>query len=568
MLLDHIKWLEEELQKAKQISKQSALSTGESQNTALEASTESAQEEQESEQIVPKSQEEQVSTEALKENETLEERLKEATQENSTLKAQVKAARKALEAERKALARTRGRNSQNSSISSAKELFKANGRSVGLGSSFGKKQQKRRPGKQSGAKGHGFHLPDGAEQRVNPCYPQKCLNCEKRNSCPAFLNSKTIGTRSTVDVEVKIVRTKHTLHSCVCPQDNSLLTGSYPEDVLSSFQYGKNIKALVSLLVSYGSMSVSRVYEVCKGFFGGVCPSIGTIQKIIEEVGDHPSLTEGLNYIASQIKETSAPVHCDETTSRADKENLWVFTVTTLVFTFLGVVAGRSFKRMQELGWDELLKGHKIVHDMYRAYFLLEVALHGLCNAHLLRDLRAVLDFDKQFWGMQLALVLTKMNQMKKKLIEKGYTAFPPSALKRWRQQIAEILQLARLEILQQSIFQESEDLPQKRGRRKRSKAENLIIRFEQFCEEILAFATDFSIPFTNNLAEQSLRLFKVKLKVIGAFRTRKGLEGFARIYSFVSTGKKQGHSAYDCILAILERRPLDVVNPIHSITA
>jgi Transposase IS66 family len=40
-----------------------------------------------------------------------------------------------------------------------------------------------------------------------------------------------------------------------------------------------------------------------------------------------------------------------------------------------------------------------------------------------------------------------------------------------------------------------------------------------------LRFLHDFALPFTNNLAEQDLRMMKVKMKISGAFRTFAGAQ-------------------------------------------
>lgn len=68
----------------------------------------------------------------------------------------------------------------------------------------------------------------------------------------------------------------------------------------------------------------------------------------------------------------------------------------------------------------------------------------------------------------------------------------------------------------------------------------------------------DFNIPFDNNLAERDLRMAKVKQKISETFRSLEGANTFTRIRGYVSTVRKNGLNALDCIKSIFTDNPID----------
>ena len=89
---------------------------------------------------------------------------------------------------------------------------------------------------------------------------------------------------------------------------------------------------------------------------------------------------------------------------------------------------------------------------------------------------------------------------------------------------------------------------PSGQRRRAQSKAANLLDRLEDFRECYLAFLWDEDVPFTNNQAEQDIRMIKVRQKISGCFRTLHGAEMFCRIRSYLSTCRKQGRNLWEAI--------------------
>lgn len=126
-----------------------------------------------------------------------------------------------------------------------------------------------------------------------------------------------------------------------------------------------------------------------------------------------------------------------------------------------------------------------------------------------------------------------------------------PEQKEPWLKQYHEIL----------SVGWEANPLPKKppkkkKGRPAKTKAQNLLTRFRDFEDSVLAFLHDINVPFTNNLAEQDIRMIKIRLKISGCFRTLQGAKHFARIRSYFSTARKQGRNILASITDAIKGNP------------
>jgi transposase len=96
-----------------------------------------------------------------------------------------------------------------------------------------------------------------------------------------------------------------------------------------------------------------------------------------------------------------------------------------------------------------------------------------------------------------------------------------------------------------------------KRGRLTQSKAFNLLLRLRNYKDDVWRFMTDAGVPFTNNLAEQALRMAKVRQKVSGCFRTDEGAKTFFTIRSYLATMRKQKACLFDCLVSVFHGQPI-----------
>lgn len=244
----------------------------------------------------------------------------------------------------------------------------------------------------------------------------------------------------------------------------------------------------------------------------------------------------------------------DESGLRVNQERYWLHVASTELLTHYAVQKRRGKEGMNAIGILPNFQG-RLIHDYLPAYLSYEKCEHGLCNQHHLRDLQAVGEMGGQSWAGQMAGVLQAMLHGRHEH-EARETTPSEEEFTQWQNQYEALLKIAEAENPMPPEPPPQPDGKKKRGRKKKGKARNLFERFRDRTEEILAFFKDFRVPFTNNQAEQDIRMIKVQQKVSGCFRTKQGAERFARIRSYLSTMRKQGHNLFEGLQAAIEGSP------------
>lgn len=183
------------------------------------------------------------------------------------------------------------------------------------------------------------------------------------------------------------------------------------------------------------------------------------------------------------------------------------------------------------------------VHDCWKSYWNYDGMTHAVCNAHILRELNGVIEnHPEQEWAPAFKELLLNMLQAKEKAIQKGAGQLSYYHLHKFSKMYDGIIETR----IRENPLPET--TVKKRGRKKRGKVLALIDRLREYKASVCLFAENFTVPFSNNQAEQDIRIMKIKTKVSGCFRTEKGAADYLNIMSYVGTAKKHGINPYQAI--------------------
>jgi transposase len=401
------------------------------------------------------------------------------------------------------------------------------------------KSLREKSGKPNGGQvGHEGH---SLKQVKNPDHIQEHL-LNGRCECGRDLSSgdkRGCEKRQVLDIPrpaLEVTEHRAETKECACGR---LHTASFPAGVDAPVQYGPNIRSMLVYFSQYQLLPQKRITEAMADLFG-VRISEGTVNKTISEAYDRLEATE--KAIRDVIR-GSPVVHGDETGIYIGGKRWWQHVFSTTLVTYFFCHPKRGTAALNDDGILECFVG-RLMHDGWRSYFDLE-CLHGLCNAHHLRELVFLREQCHQRWAETMIKHLCHIKKAVDRAKAAGRNRLAPQTVLRYRKRYASIIACGN-RVNPMHVVREK---PGSRGRIMQTPARNLLNRLEKYADETLAFMYDFAVPFDNNTSERDLRMSKVKQKVSGCFRSTFGAQAFCRIRGYISTVRKHGLNVFDHII-------------------
>lgn len=404
-----------------------------------------------------------------------------------------------------------------------------------------RKKSGKRPGGQPGR--HGCTLEPVADPRYVIVHaPQTCSHCG------GSLDGTPVATeerRQVFDLPpLALEATEHRVQTlrCAC---GCQTRAEFPEGVTQRAQYGPRIKALAVYLQDYQLLPYQRTSQLLLDLFGAsISPfSVQLARRTCAEL---------LAPVTETIKEAligSPVVHFDETGMRVEGRLHWLHSAGTETLTYYTCHPNRGRAGSDAGGILPVYRGTAL-HDGWCSYETYCCA-HGLCNAHHLRELTGLQE-QGQAWAADFATLLLDIHDAVAEAKQQGRSRLPALVECRFEARYDRLLATGY------AANPPPENPPRdKRGRPKQTPARNLLRRLDHKRAQVLAFMYDFTVPFTNNLAERDLRMVKVKQKVSGGFRNSQAASDFCHIRGYISTMAKQGQNLFNAIRSVFNGNPV-----------
>jgi transposase len=434
-----------------------------------------------------------------------------------------------LRAEVGELKRRLGRNSRNSS-----QPPSTDGPAVSP-SRAARRHGARRPGKQPGAGGSALFQTSDPDEVIDHV-PQACGGCGSDLTGAAALG---VVRRQVHDIPtITPVVVEHRLHRrrCGC---GTTTTAAAPAGVGAAAVYGPNLRALAVYLLVFQHIPVARAQALIADLTGAH-PSTGWISSQLVAVAD---VLVDVEKLIKTLIVLAHVIHVDETTSNINGVRWWLHVACTDTLTAYHLHPSRGRAAVTEFDVLPAFRG-TVVHDALSVYDAYPGARHALCGAHISRELVAAGEADPdQTWPAQALRALHGLNTAAHHARDQQLPAIPPETaqplLDSWRHAL--LVGLA-----------EHRRAP---GRRQ-SKTRNLLERLRDRDHQVLLFARDLSVPFTNNQAERDVRPTKTQMKISGCHRSDTTAKAWLRVRGYISTVRKHGDNILDALRDAITGNP------------
>lgn len=418
-----------------------------------------------------------------------------------------------------------GKNSSNSSLPPSSDRFQKPAKTESPNRKA-RRALARLPGKQPGTEGK--HLAQVENPDVVITHTPGCCD-----GCGGDLAGSPVeGTeiRQVFDVPdpAPLQSAEHRGESRRC-RCGTVTKAQFPPEARGYACYGKNIRAAALYLMSYHHQPMERTQIALRDLYG-ITVSTGFLDQVFTEAA--AQLGDFMAAVLDALLDADV-VHVDETFDFVGTDKIWFHVACNELYTLLHADVTRGKDGTERTGLFPDFQG-VAVHDRLVQYFGYDNSRHAVCAAHLLRDLASVaMVASQEPWAAAMTALLLEMKLCGEQVRSAGGNRIDEKTL---------AVFFARYDNVVEEAFSANPEPLRGRARDYLEKESfNLAVALRDRKDDIVRFASDLRVPFTNNRAETDVRMVKLHSKISGPFRAMHGAERFASVRSYIQTAMKHG---------------------------
>lgn len=315
-----------------------------------------------------------------------------------------------------------------------------------------------------------------------------------------------------------------------------------PTEFYTDVTYSNELKSLIVFMNVHNVLSVKRLTEFIDIISNGVIEmSQSTIINIMKEFSN--KCTASIDNIISDVL-GSKVCYTDETVEKINKKNGYVRNYSDDNSVVYKSHFNKGHNPIKEDGILPLYTGiimgdHDTTLDSYGIKRI-------ECNVHLGRYTVEITEnvFDAP-WAEKMKTLLETGSKTREYAKLYGLSKFNDDDYDFYSNKFDQIIEEAKNETknMKSSFY--------------KKKSKQLYSRLEKNKEKHLAYLKDFSLPYSNNKSESDLRVYKIKVKVSGCFRSKNGSDYFADALSIIKTSIKRKQNIIENILSIFNGETL-----------
>ena len=369
---------------------------------------------------------------------------------------------------------------------------------------------------------------------------EECPCCKSRK----IEETGKVKEKDEIDYKIVVVKRRHKFIEYKCEECGKKFHKEIPNSLKEENQYGPEVQALELTLMNQANVTINKAQKITYEITNGeIDLSEGYISKLQERAAK--KLEGFMKDVKKEIIKQRL-LHWDDTVIMINTKRGCLRFYGTEKLAMYKAHLKKNKDGLDEDGILKVLGKETIVeHDHNKVNYNKDYNFRNAeCNRHLISDLKKVIDNLNHKWAKKLIDLLTKMNNKRKRLIEKEKEGFKEEEVKKFEEKFEEIMIEA---------YKENEEEEQKYYI---SEEKTLILRILDYKNEYLLWVYDFNVPFTNNLSERGLRGAKSKMKASGQFCNVESASWYATIRTYIETCNRNNVNIYNALLMLSLGKP------------